>query len=296
MKRGDVRIERIGIDSYRLGEGPLWDSQEQALYWLDCYAPCVWRHVPGTDVFDRWPLPGDKAGCLVLRQGGGAIVTVDKGFYALDFDSGICEPICSPAGETDVNTRFNDGKVDRCGRLIAGSLDLAFAEPVGAFYRLDPDLSCTQLDRDMIIFNGPCWSPDDRIFYCADSERATVYAYDYDIKTGSVAGRRVFAKTDHLGGHPDGATVDADGFLWSALIFGGHVVRYAPDGEIDRMVKVPIEYVTSVAFGGPDLEILFVTSNSGPMSGRPAREPEAGGLFAIYGIGVRGLPEPRFAG
>ncbi len=295
MSASDARIERIGKDRYRLGEGPVWDVEEQALYWIDCYAPRAWRHDPATGAFRHWDLPGDKAGCLALRRDGGAIVTVDNGIYSLDLQTGECE--CLLLTETTGSrTRMNDGKVDRRGRLVCGSLDLRFRDPIGAFYRLDTDYSCTRLDGDMIIFNGPCWSPDDTTFFCADSERATIYAYDYDIETGAVANRRVFTSTEAMAGHPDGATVDSEGYLWSALIFGGQVVRYRPDGSVDRMVKVPVEYVTSVTFGGPDLDVLYITSNAGPMSGRPAQEPEAGGLFAIFGLGVTGLPEPRFGG
>jgi L-arabinonolactonase len=170
--------------------------------------------------------------------------------------------------------------------------------PNGALYRLDPDLSLHKLDDKIIVSNGPCWSPDGRIFYFADTWSGEIWAYDYDLDTGGVSNRRTFAKVDRSGGGAaDGSTVDAEGFLWNALVYDGRLVRYAPDGSVDRVIRMPVKKVTSVMFGGPNLDILFVTSMAKPPLPRfPGDGVSRGSLFAIYDLGVRGVPEPRFAG
>jgi L-arabinonolactonase len=153
-----------------------------------------------------------------------------------------------------------------------------------------------QLDEGIICSNGPCWSPGNRVLYFADTTRKVIYAYDYDLATGAAANRRVFASFATLRGYPDGATVDEEGFVWSVEVYSGRLIRFAPDGTIDRMVGLPVASATSISFGGPELDIAFVTSMARPIAGVHPKEREAGGLFAVHGLGVRGLPEPRFAG
>jgi sugar lactone lactonase YvrE len=220
---------------------------------------------------------------------------MDDGFHAYDFESGAIETIAEPEAGV-ANTRFNDGKVDRRGRFIAGSLERDFAARSGALYRLDADLSVARIEDRVVCANGPCWSPDGATFYFTDGGRAEIYAYDYDAQAGTVAKRRVFAALETLGGHPDGATVDAEGYLWSAVFGGAKVVRLAPDGRLDRTVDLPAKLITSVMFGGADLDVLYVTSARG-MGGEILDDAaEAGALFRVRGLGVTGLPEPRFAG
>jgi L-arabinonolactonase len=194
-------------------------------------------------------------------------------------------------------TRMNDGKVDRQGRFLAGAMDYEEREPLAGLYRLDPDLSVTQLETGIAVSNGPCWSPDGRTFYFADTWARRIWAYDYDTATGALLSRRIFADFEgHLRGFPDGATVDAEGGVWSVEVYGGRLVRFAPDGTIDRLVGMPVDSITSVMFGGAELDVLFVTSMARPFRGRRRQEREAGGLFAVHGLGVRGVPEPRFKG
>lgn len=292
----DVRIEQVGTGRYRLGEGPLWDAEESTLHWVDVLGRAVWRHRPGTDEFRHWPMP-DVVSSLALRRGGGAVVTLAKGFFTLDFDSGACDPM-GPAIEAGLDTRFNDGKVDRQGRFIAGTIHNRITDPIGSMYRLGTDRMVTKLDGGFICSNGPCWSLDGRTMYFTDSMRSEIYAYEYDRATGDLGPRRVLI---NLGAHgidcaPDGCTVDAEGFLWSALCLAGKVARIAPDGTIERVVQMPVEYVTSVIFGGEKLDTLYVTSLNIPLRGKAPEEPNAGGLFAVRGLGVRGVPEPRFGG
>src|SRR5439155_287644 len=165
-------------------------------------------------------------------------------------------------------------------------------------YWLDPDLSLHKLDSGIIVSNGPCWSPDGATFYFADSWSGEIWAYDYDQDTGAVSNRRTFTRIDRsTGGAADGSTVDAEGFLWNAQVYDGRIIRYAPDGSVDRVIDMPVKKVTSVMFGGPDLDTLFVTSMAKPPLPRfPGDGVLRGSLFAIHGLGVTGIPEPRFGG
>jgi L-arabinonolactonase len=289
-----TKAERIGTQRNILGEGPLWDVAEQALYWVDGEGRQILRCDPATQVIKSWSMP-TTIGSMALRARGGAVVALKSGIHLFDFESGRLTPVADPEAN-DSRTRFNDGKVDPRGRFICGTIDLELTQPLGSLYRLDPDLTCTKLDSGFAISNGPCWSPDGARLYFSDSRRATIFCYEYDLDTGSISNRRVFADTRPLGGMPDGCTVSADGRLWSALIGTGKVACFNPDGSVNQLVDVPPRLVTSVMFGGPDLDVLYVTSIGGfPAEGIEPGEAD-GWLWAIYGLGVRGRPEPRFAG
>ena len=278
-----------------LGEGPVWDVDQQRLYFIDSMDGRVFRcDAEGRDL-RAWDVPG-KIGSMALRKdGGGAIVSLDSGFWLLDFATGDCELMHDPEPGMDGN-RINDGKCDRRGRFFAGSMDTMEEGANGALYRVDPDMSVTQVDTGIICSNGPCFSPDDKTFYFTDTWTGEIWAYDYDIETGAISNRRTFAKVDTSnGGAADGATVDADGYYWTALVYDGRLLRYAPDGTLDRDIEMPVKKVTSVQFGGPDLDILYVTSMAKPPLPRfPGDGVQRGSLFAISGLGVRGVPEPRF--
>ncbi len=290
-----MQIEAIVDCKTILGEGPLWDVAEQRLYWIDSYGGTIYRSKPdGSDV-EQWDV-GAKIGSLALRDRGGAIVSLQDGFHFFDFATGSVTLIDNPdlGGPT---IRLNDGKVDRRGRFLAGSMDITEQTAAGILYRVDPDLSIHRLDRGIVVSNGPCWSPDSRTFYFADSRSRAIWAYDYDLETGSVANKRAFARFGEEDGLPDGATVDAEGYVWSAGVYKGKLLRFAPDGSLDRRIDFPVMCVTSVMFGGPDLDTLYVTSMARPpVPDGPQDGPLGGSLFAIRGLGVKGLPETRFAG
>lgn len=296
---------RLIVDANNhLGEGPLWDVKEQRLYWIDSTAAEISScRADGSDV-RRYFVPR-HIGSMALCERGGAVVALANGLHFYDFETQTVKLIADPESD-DPETRFNDGKVDRRGRFVAGTMAYDFdrydadrgqrSSRSGALYRLDTDGSVTRLDGGISCSNGPCWSPDNRTFYFTDTYDRQMYAYDYDIETGAVANRRVFASARDMAGTFDGATVDAEGYVWSALVFGGRILRFAPDGTLDRVVEFPVRNLTSVMFGGPDLDILFVTTMGRPMWGIPQKERDKGGLFAITGLGAKGLPEPRFAG
>ena len=242
-----------------------------------------------------WKVP-EHIGSMCLRAGGGAVVALRNGLHFFDFDRGATTPIADPESASR-RTRMNDGKVDRQGRFVVGGMDYEEREPLAGLYPLDTDRRITKLEDGIIVSNGPCWSPDGGTFYFADSFRRVIWSYQYDTATGDLLSRRVFANFEgHLRGYPDGATVDSEGCVWSVEVYGGRLVRFAPDGTIDRLVGMPVDSITSVSFGGADLDILYVTSMARPYQGRRRQEREAGGLFAVHGLGVRGLPEPRFGG
>jgi L-arabinonolactonase len=290
-----MRIEVLIDVKTTLGEGPLWDAEQERLYFIDSFDGRVFRTTVDGGELRAWDVPA-KIGSMALRKDGkGAIVSLQTGFHALDFGTGDVELIHDPEPDLPAN-RLNDGKVDRRGRFFAGSMDTQEAGAFGSLYRLDPDFSVTRIDKDIVCSNGPCFSPDDKTFYFNDTWSGEIWAYDYDLATGTASNRRTFAKVDmSRGGAADGSTVDAEGFLWNALVYDGRLVRYAPDGSIDRIIDMPVKKITSVMFGGPKLDILFVTSMAKPPLPRfPDDGVQRGSLFAIYDLGTRGIPEPRF--
>jgi sugar lactone lactonase YvrE len=289
-----LRIELLVDLRAELGEGPLWDEREQRLYWIDSLGALVHSCDANGQTRRQWRVPA-HIGSLALCETGGAVVALQDGFYRLDFTTGISQKLGDPdPGKPRI--RLNDGKVDRQGRFVAGYMDYEERDPICALFRLDSDLSIHKLADGIICSNGPCWSADGRLFYFADTGRREIFVYDYDVSTGAISNRRLFAcfATLNLKGLPDGATVDADGFIWSVSVYEGKLVRFAPDGTIDRVVGLPVESTTSISFGGPKLDIAYVTSMARTVKGVAPREQVAGGLFAVHGLGVCGLAEPRF--
>jgi L-arabinonolactonase len=212
--------------------------------------------------------------------------------------------VIEPRHADQPRTRLNDGKVDRRGRFFAGGMDDKEELAICGLWRLDPNMNVSLAYRGIICTNGPCWSPDDRTFYLADTFQQEYWAWDYDIETGTLANKRTFVNSKGLPGVADGSTVDAEGFLWNAELVTGDLVRYAPDGTIDRKIGMPVRNITSVNFGGDKLDEIYVTSMA--RVDHPAvhdhfaaeTKPQfgAGSLFRITGLGIRGVPEPRFGG
>ncbi len=217
----------------------------------------------------------------------------DIGFF--DPERGTFETRATPeAGEAD--NRFNDGRCDRRGRFFAGSMHEPRTRDAGVLWRFDTLGVATAIAGGVTVANGLAWSPDDRLMYWADTFTQRIWTFDYDIDSGTVANRRLWLDAaSNAVGFPDGAAVDAEGCYWSARYMGGAVVRFTPDGRVDRVIEVPTERVTMCAFGGADLRTLYITTAWNRMTdAERAADPHAGGLFAID-AGVTGLPEPRFA-
>ena len=252
---------------------------------------------------EHWSLDHD-VGALALRRDGGAVLALDDGFYFFDFASGRLDLIQHVDAEQP-RTRLNDGKCDRRGRFFAGGMDDKEELKICGLWRLDPDLRVTKVDEGIICTNGPCWSPDDKTFYLADTFQGEYWAYDYDIDARhALATSGSSPRSATIPGVADGSTVDEEGCLWNAQLISGDLVRYAPDGRVERRIGMPVRNITSVMFGGDKLDEIFVTSMARVK--HPAvhdlfakeAKPQflAGSLFRITGLGIRGVPEPRFAG
>ena len=292
----DTRL-LIDADNH-LGEGPLWDVAEQRLYWIDSTAAEIAScRADGSDV-RRYFVPR-HIGSMALREQGGAVVSLANGLHFYDFEHQTVSLIADPEAD-EPETRFNDGKVDRRGRFVVGSMAYDFDRyeadrgqrpmRLGALYRLDPDGSVTTLDRAITCSNGPCWSPDNKTLYFTDTYDKQMYAYDYDIETGAVANRRVFASAHNMAGTFDGATVDAEGNYYAAMFEGAQVVKLSPAGEVLAEIPVPAQCPTMPCFGGDDLKTLYLTT---ARHNRPAAElekyPLSGGLLSMQ-VDVPGLP------
>lgn len=289
-----MRISRVETPSTDGGENPLWDVAEQALYYVDNAEMKIHRMHEPTGETRTWQLP-EVVTTLAMRKGGGACITLTSGICMFDFETGEIKML-RPLGDPPQMV-YNDGTVDRRGRFLIGGSTNKFdaPQPDGGLFRLDPDHSLHRLDSGIHFSNSPCFSPDDKVLYFSDSWLKHCYAYDYDIETGAVANRRVFADTKDLGGLPDGATVDADGLVWIAIYGGGKIAAYRPDGTLERTIDMPVQLVSSVNFGGADLDRLYVTTIRNGVLGGPV-EPGAGEVYVIDGLGARGVKEPRYAG
>lgn len=304
------KIERwIEVENY-LGESPIWDVEEARFYWVDGTGrrkgkDNVFRYDPKTDTLETRSIPDHDIGAIALRKDGGLVVAMDDGFYFYDFDKEDIDLI-TKIEEDKPRTRLNDGKVDRRGRFFAGGMDDEEELAICGVWRLDPDLSVHEVGGGIICTNGPCWSPDDKTFYITDTFQEEMWAYDYDVETGELSNRRVFVSTKDGQGICDGSTVDAEGCVWTAELNTGELVRRTPDGEEERRIGMPVKNVTSVMFGGENLDEIYITSmarvdhpgaaHHGHFVAETKPQFGAGSVFRLTGLGIKGVPEPRFAG
>jgi len=276
-------------------ESPVWSAAEGALYWVDTTPGTIYRLDVASGERASWPTPA-RLGAIGLRGANGLIVAIKSGIGFLDTATGRFDPVVDPeASEPD--TRINDAKVDRAGRLWFGSLEDAATAPRGKLYRIDPDLTVSVHDRGYTIPNGFAWSPDGRRMYVTDTAIRTIWLYDYDPESGRPSNRRPFVRDPAWGGRPDGTTVDAAGNVWTAWGGGGgRLVRFAPDGSVDTTVALPTTHVTNMTLGGADMRTLYITTASrGLTEEQLAVQPFAGGILCAR-TDVPGIPEPNFGG
>jgi L-arabinonolactonase len=278
----------------RVGEGAIWSMSEQALYWVDIPQGLLQRFDPATGQNQSWQM-NEPAGCFALCQSGRIAVALSSGFW--EFDPGTGKKIRISGPEPGKRGhRFNDGTVDQAGRFLAGTMPLAGAsaqDSSGTLYSLDSDLVLREVMAGFHVINGLAFSPDGRTAYVSDSfpPIRTIWAFDYDPDDGAWTGKRVFFDTKAVAGRPDGGAMDAQGCYWMAGVGGWQLVRITPEGRVDMQIPMPVEKPTRIAFGGRDLDTLFVTSISTGLS-KGSRQPQAGGLFALRVPGVTGLPFP----
>jgi sugar lactone lactonase YvrE len=275
-----------------LGEGPLWVPREQALYWVDIKGRKIFR-LDEAGSLEQWDTPL-RVGSIATRESGGFIAGTEDGIAEIDLDAGDFSLVMRPEAHLPDN-RFNDGKVDRSGNFWAGSMDDREAADVGTLYRISPDRSCTAVDENYAVTNGPAFSPDGRTMYHNDSGRQQTYRFDLD-DAGNASNRTLLMQFADGDGYPDGMTVDAEGCLWIAFWDGWCVRRYSPGAELLQTIEVPVSRPTSCAFGGPELERLYITSALvGLDESALTMQPKAGGLFMVR-AGVQGIAERSFAG
>lgn len=271
-----------------LGEGPLWCERSASLYWIDIKRTALYRYTPGHGQTGFWLLP-ELAGCVAGVDDGRLLVALKSGLHLFDPAHGTLERLAD-AAHARPSLRYNDGAVDARGRFWVGTMADDGDGP--------GDLHCFEHARASRVAvagfacaNGMGWSPDGATMYVTDSGRRTIFAYAFDVAAGQLSSARPFATFGDARGVPDGLAVDAEGGVWSAIWDGWRLHRYAPDGALDRVVEMPVQRPTSVAFGGADRATLFVTSASVNVSADGLlRGPLAGSLFETR-PGVAGLEQ-----
>jgi sugar lactone lactonase YvrE len=279
-----------------IGEGPVWHSGEQSLYWVSFVEEHrIFRFEPQTgrhEIFET----GIPVMALAIRQKGGMLAATSQGISTWDVKANTFETIMDPLHDR-AGIRFNDAAVDSRGRFWVGTLNSTNEKaPDGELFCVGGDGSFRLMDSNITVANGMGWSPDHTIMYFTDSFRYCIYAYDFDLASGSIKNRRIFVQNPSDKGIPDGMTVDSEGYVWSAFWGGWRVVRYSPDGKIDREYRLPVPNATSCAFGGKNLDELYITTASlGLTAKEKEASPQSGDLFRLR-AGIKGMDEPRFAG
>ncbi len=286
-----MKISVLSEHRCRLGEGPLWDAENGVLYWVDSLEPALYRHCLADGNTRVLELPGQTVGSLALRETGGLVLAMDQGFYLCDPQTGDIEVLAQPLAGCD-QLRFNDGKVDPFGGFVAGAMNI---DPRGtldaSMYLLTPQRDVLEILDGFQCFNGPCFSADGELLYVTGRRAGVIEVFDYGRAQRPQHGRPLLE-----GCNPDGATVDAEGFLWSAQWDDECVLRIAPDGRIDARLPVPGQVVTSVMFGGEGFERLFLTTLGSEYYGAAPAGAQPGRVLVVDGSGYRGRPEPRFKG
>jgi len=289
-------MEVLTDAGHELGECVLWCERTGRLLWTDIPAATLWSHTPSTGRLASWPMP-ERLCCFALTGSDDRLLLgLASGLAFFTFSTGKVTRIRDVEADTP-STRLNDGRCDRQGRFVFGMFnqDENPKPAVGGFYRLNLDLSLELLPLPRAaIANSICFSPDGRRMYFADSQENAILYADYHPCSAEVGRVHTFVAAGAAPGEPDGATVDAEGYLWSTRWGAGQVMRFAPDGRLDRVLSLAAPQPSCPAFGGPDLSTLYVTTAHVGMTGQDrASAPLSGAVFA-QSLDVRGLPEARF--
>ncbi len=291
-------MERLSEVSCQVGESPTWHAAEGAWYWVDIPQRRVWRLDASSGATRFWSTD-EMVACVAPRSDGGLIAGMESGIFALELgDAGTAlqRKLAAPASGLDAGMRFNDGRCDRQGRFWSGTMfmDMAAARAVGQLYRYDAVRGLSEpVVSELLTQNGLAFSPDGRTMYLSDShpQRRMVWAFDYDTDAGVPSKRRVFADMSSFAGRPDGAAIDTDGCYWVCGNDDACVLRFTPDGKLDRRVEVPMLKPAMCAFGGRNLDTLMVTSI---ISGKP-EDAQWGGAVVLLQPGAQGVAETLFA-
>jgi len=287
-------IDVVAASGDELGEGPVWDARTRRLLRVDILAGRVLSLDPGTGgqevVLELKP----PIAFVLPRASDGLVVGQGRRVLAVDGASRVTPLVAVEPGRPA--NRFNDAACDAAGRLWAGTMSTVREEGAAALYRVDPDGTCQRVLERVTISNGLGWSPDGERLHHVDSPTQRIDVHDFDAATGTLTNRRTFAAIDPADGLPDGLTIDCEGGVWVALYGGGAIRRYTPVGALDAVIRTPVAYPTSLAFGGDRLDELFVTSACHPLSPDERRgAPSAGAVLRLQ-PGVRGRAPLQFAG
>lgn len=287
-----IEIRQVGDIKLRWSESLRWDDRAGRLYFADCAANKLHWLDEGSDQPGERRLASMPTG-LALTESGRVLALLDDGAYLVDVNSGRVEKFAdNPAPPPE--PRLNDAQADRHGNLITGSLSFTH-DNSGSFWWLSPKGEWRRLDGDVSDANGPAVTADGGTLLIADTSAKAIYRYAYDARAGTVGPRAVFADTSDFGGLPDGATLDVDGNYWSTITRGSKLVCFGPEGNAVREVDLPVEYPTSVAFGGAGLDRLYVTSVGMDFRDIRPTMPASGALLEITGLDALGAVEPRFS-
>jgi len=288
-------VELVVDAKATVGEGPSWHARSRRLFWVDILEGNIHVYDPSGEC-DRIIRVGQMVGAVVPRHSGGLMLAMHHGFASFDLDSGTLTTIADPEQHLPRN-RFNDGKCDPAGRFWAGTVSIDREPHAGSLYCLDTDHTVRHVLGGVTCSNGIAWSLDRSTMYYIDTPTRRVDAFDYDVQTGRVTKRRVAVVVPEELGKPDGMAIDAEGMLWIAMWDGGCVTRWNPNsGSLDQTVSIPALHVASCAFGGQNLDELYVTTARVRMTeAELAKQPHTGGLFRIRG-GMQGAETFEFAG
>jgi sugar lactone lactonase YvrE len=281
----------------QVGESPVWSVAEQALYWVNIEGRSIRRFDWASQTLQTWTVP-ERVGCIGLSSRGTVIAAMETGVFEVTLADAPVLKLLASVQHATPNMRFNDGRCDASGRLWMGSMqmDMSLAASDGALYCLDENgLSAPKLNG-LITPNGSAFSPDGRRMYLSDSHpsRQDIWTFDFDVQSATLSNRQPWVNMQNLPGRPDGAAVDSQGCYWICGNDAGKVHRFSPVGALLQSLAVPVSKPAMCAFGGPQLDLLFVTSI---IPGKPAEGFDAsldGAVFVIQ-PGVRGLAEPVFS-
>jgi sugar lactone lactonase YvrE len=275
----------------RLGEGTLWDTDRHLLYWADIFNHRVNQFEPasGTNIIFE---VGKEVGCMGLVDQERLILGLRDRIAYLDIQTGKVTTLITLEADNP-EYRLNDGKCDPSGRFWVGSMSEA-EKPIANLYRYDPDGSLHIMETGLTISNGLGWSPDQTLFYLTDTPTQKIYVYDYKLETGEITNRRVCVDLTHESFFPDGLTIDAEGYIWSAMWNGWCVIRFAPDGKEVLRIPMPVPCPTNCTFGGPNLTDLYITTASVGLSQPEIQKAHYSGDLFCLKTDVTGLPAHRF--
>lgn len=289
-----ANLKRVWTDNETLGESALWHPIEKALYWIDIVEKKLHRLDVKTNQHQLWIMP-TEVGTIVPNATGGLLIALRTGIALLNPVSDQIHYLCKLPDNLAAKTRFNDGHCDRQGRFWVGTIDLEEKNPLASIFRLDKNKLILQ-DENYICSNGLVSSLDSRYFYICESARRIIYRYDFDVASGTIHNKKIFAKIADDAGFPDGLAIDSEGYIWNAHINGWVITRYSPDGKIDRVITLPTQGPTSICFGGDDLKTLYITTAKRDVPLADVKnQPYAGNVFSIA-VDVAGVPEPMWQG